>query len=269
MNDIGNYARHAQYWDWGGHDRTEEHEYWYKYTAKYGNNVLIPMCAWGEAGAYMARRGMNVTAFDITPEMIDEGKKHFGDVQGLQLMVADVISFRLDGQPADFCYSMDFGHILSIENIKKALVCINNHLRDGGGLVIETGLRLPGAESDYHPPKTFYPLKQVYPNLKVWKTGDTRNDAKTGRCYISQTFYAEDENGQVESFDHAFYLQSYSREEWLAAFMECGFDVVGEYGSREVESWQSSGDGFHIFEAVKSTVAKKLYSPAVSFDYLQ
>ncbi|MDR1001635.1 MAG: hypothetical protein LBL96_12710 [Clostridiales bacterium] len=46
MNDIGNYARHAQYWNWGNldHDRTTEHEYWFKYAAKYGKTCLPP-CA--------------------------------------------------------------------------------------------------------------------------------------------------------------------------------------------------------------------------------
>ncbi len=258
-NEIGNYARHARYWDWSGRDRTAEHEYWLKYAAKYGKNVLIPMCAWGETGAYMAERGFTVTAFDITPEMIAEGKKRFGGVGGLRLCEGDVRDFHFDMPPADFCFSMDFGHILTIEDVKKALACINGHLRDGGCLVIETGLRLPGAGSNRHPPETFYPAAQVYPGIKVWKTGETRNDAETGRCHISQTFYAEDRDGNTESFDHAFYLQSYYREEWLAAFRDCGFHVTGEYGSREVESWQSGGGGFRIFEAVKT---KTVFTPA-------
>jgi RimJ/RimL family protein N-acetyltransferase/SAM-dependent methyltransferase len=316
-SDIGNYAQHARYWDWGGHDRSGEYAYWFNYAAKYGKNILIPMCAWGETGAYMAERGMNVTAFDITPEMIAEGRKRFGGVSNLRLFDGDVRDFRFDIQPADFCFSMDFGHILTIEDVKRALVCINNHLRDGGCLVIETGLRVPGEKSEYHPSETFYPLTQVYPDIKVWKTGDTRIDAETGRCYISQTFYAEDTNGNVESFDHAFYLQGYYREEWLAAFKECGFDIAGEYNGREAESRPGSvsvsgsdygcgnsrvsgsggssysdgsgsggcndgdsggrggcndgecGGGYRIFEVIKSSAAKKRYSPQVSFDYLQ
>jgi len=27
-SDTGNYAQHARFWDWSGHDRTEEDEYW-------------------------------------------------------------------------------------------------------------------------------------------------------------------------------------------------------------------------------------------------
>ena len=260
-NDIGNYAQHARYWDWGGYDRTAEHEHWFNYAAKYGKNILIPMCAWGETGAYMAERGMNVTAFDITAEMITEGQNRFGDIPGLRLCVGDIRDFRFDIHLTDFCFSMDFGHLLTIEDVKKALICINNHLREGGCLVIETGVRMPSAKSDDHPLETFYPLTQIYPDIKVWKTGVTRNDAETGRHYISQTFYAEDKNGNVESFDHAFYLQSYYREEWLAAFKECGFAVVGEYSSRNVKSWQSGGDGFRIFEVINSTSPEEMYNP--------
>ena len=266
-NDIGNYAEHARFWDWSGHDRTAEHEYWLNYARKYGNNVLIPMCALGESGAYMAQHGMNMTAFDVTPEMIAEGKKRLGGIPGLRLYEGDVRDFRFDIQPADFCFSMDFWHILTIEDVKKALVCINYHLRDGGGLIIEA--TLPPTESSSYPLQTFMPVNQVYPDLTVWKTGEGHIDAETGRHYISQIFYAEDKSGHVESFDHSFYLQSYSHDEWHAAFKECGFDIVRESGSREVESWQSGGSGFHTFEAVKSTTANSLYSPTINLDYLQ
>lgn len=249
--DIGNYAKHAQYWDWSNldHDRTAEDEYWYQYAKRYGSHVLIPMCALGEAGVYMARRGMNVTAFDITQEMIAEGKKRFGDVPGLRLCEGDVRDFRFDIAPADFCYSTDFGHILTIEDIKRSLVCIHFHLRSGGGLVIET--TLPPTESHSYPLQTFMPSKQVYPGLKVWKTGEGRFDAENGRHYIYQKFYAQDESGHTEVFDHDFYLQSYSREQWLLALNESGFDIVGEYKNREVESWQSGSSGFWMVEACK------------------
>jgi len=228
-NMIGNYAQHAQYWDWSGHDRSEEHERWFNCAAKYGKNVLIPMCAWGETGAYMAQRGMEVTAFDITPEMVAEGRKRYGNLPGLRLHEGDVRDFSFDIPPVDFCYSVDFGHLLTIEDVKQALACIHRHLRIGGGLVIQT--QLPPEKSSSWPLETYLPANQVYPNLKVWKTGSGRWDAKTGRQYISQAFYAEDENGHIERFEHAFYMQFYSRDEWLSAFRECDFTVIGESGS--------------------------------------
>jgi len=248
LSDIGNYARHAQYWDWSGHDRTAEHIFWSNYADKYGKNVLIPMCAWGETGAYMAEHGYNVIAFDITPEMIAEGKKRFSSVPCLQLFEGDVTSFNFDIGLVDFCFCMDFGHIHTIERIRKSLICINKHLRNGGGLVIEAGL--PSKDSSHTPVKTFHPLKQVYPNLKVWKTGDGYTEAETGRHYITQTFYSEDDNGNIDSFNHAFYLQSYSRDVWLAALKSSGFEVIGEYKNRAFEPW-SKNNPLWIVESIK------------------
>ena len=245
-HNIGNYALHAAIWDWGGYDRTEEHEYWCHYAAQYGKNILIPFCAIGETGVYMARKGFITTAFDITPEMIAEGKKRYGNVPGVQFFEGDVTDFRFDIPPVDFCFATDFGHIHTMEEVKKALSCINRHLREGGILVIEIGL--PPKKSYYAPPKTFYPKEQVYPDKKVWKTGDTYNDAKTGRCYISQTVYIEDKNGKVEQFDHSFYLQCYTRDSWLSALAKCGFEIRHEYRNREKELW-CEGDGLWIIEA--------------------
>ncbi|MGI6239699.1 MAG: class I SAM-dependent methyltransferase [Christensenellales bacterium] len=255
MSEIGNYARHARYWDWSGHDRSAEHAHWLNYAKKYGDHVLIPMCALGETGAHLARHGMHVTAFDVTPEMICEGKKRFGDIPGLALRTGDVCDFQFDIPPVDFSFCMDFQHLLTIQDVRRALTCIHAHLRVGGCLVIETGLHLPGKQSFETPVETFHPVKQAYPHVRVWKTGVTRGDAETGRTYISQTMYAEDENGQVESFDHSFYLQSYPRDAWHAAFSACGFALAGEYGSRDVASWQSGVEGFIIFEAVKTARA--------------
>lgn len=238
MDYIGNYALHAAIWDWGGYDRTEEFERWCNTAAKYGSHILIPFCAIGETGAYMAQKGFNVTAFDSTPEMIDEGKKRFRAAEHLKLCVGDVRDFHFDIPQVDFCFiSGDFGHIHEIKDIKKSLACIHNHLREGGCLVIEENL--PAKESSYTPPKTFYPKKQVYPDKKVWKIGDGRAETETGRFYISQTVYIEDISGHVEQFDHSFYLQNYSREEWLSALYECGFEMkhcVAENGRLKVEA---------------------------------
>lgn len=244
-----NYSAHAAIWDWGGIDRTEDFEYWRRSAARYGSSILIPFCALGECGAYMARHGFEVTAFDITPEMIEEGKKRFGELDGLHLYEADVTNFHFDGLQADFCFiDGDFGHIHTLNGVKNALRCIFAALREGGGLVIET--ELPTDASSCTPPKTFYPKKRVYADRNVWKVGEGRTDAATGRRYISQTVYVEDDSGVVTQFDHSFYLQGYTRGEWLSALAECGFEVRCEYRGRGHAPWMN-GDGELILEAVK------------------
>ena len=247
--DIGNYAKHAKIWDWGGHDNTPEHKYWYEYAKHYGKNVLIPMCALGETGAYMAERGLSVTAFDITKEMIEEGQKRFADVAHLDLRHGDIRDFAFEIPPVDFALIKDLGHLHTIDDVKSAFAHINSHMRSGGALVIEQPL--PAKESSYHPPESFYPQKKMYLGLKVWKVGETRHDAEDRRTYISQTVYIEDDSSAVESFDHSFYLQWFEREEIIAALNECEFKVKHEYKNHEKEPWRA-GDGLWIVEAISS-----------------
>jgi len=249
-NNIGNYAKHAFMWDLYGPDNTEELEYWRKYAGQFGKNILIPMCAVGSKGAYLAECGFNVTAFDITPEMITEGQKRYENIENLRLLQGDIRDFKFDIPPADFCYCVDLGHIQTIEDIKKSFICINRHMRKGGGFIVETGLRNLYTKSENYPSKRF-DFGEVLPGIKVWKinTHECRYEAENGRFYIIQEVYIE-KNGEIEMFDHAFYFQNYFRKEWTEAFNECGFEIIHEYKNRDKEIWQE-GDGFWIVEAIK------------------
>jgi len=249
MNDTGDFARHARYWDWGclDHDRAPDDESRYNFIKHYGNSILIPMCAWGHSGAYMAERGMVVTAFDIAPEMIEEGRKRFGKIKNLNLFVGDARDFSFDIEPAEICAFAEMGWLHSMDDVKKALTCFGRHLRDGGHLILEEFI---GAYDSRTGPETFRVKNNPYPDRTVYKTGVTRNEAKTRRCYISQTVYVEHDDGKKEQFDHEFYLQGYTREEWLAALKECGFKTTGEYKNREKEPW-NDGDGHWVAKAIK------------------
>jgi len=250
-SNIGNYAKHAQYWEWArlDHDRAPEDEKDYNYAKQYGNSILIPMCAWGHLGAYMAKRGMKVTAFDITPEMIEEGKKRFGDIENLNLFVGDVRDFKFDIEPVDVCAFADWGHILSLDEIKMALRCINNHMRVGGYFLY--GAYIKPYDDELPEPKTYRVEKNPYSDRTVYKiTNISRNEAATRRWYLSQTMYIEYNDGRKEQFDHEFYMQGYSREEWIEALTECGFEIRNEYKNLEHDPWQE-GDDYWIVEAVK------------------
>jgi ubiquinone/menaquinone biosynthesis C-methylase UbiE len=248
--DQGNYAKHARIWDWGGYDDTAEFDYWCQYAEPYGNRVLSPLCALGQTGAYMAERGFTVIAYDFTQEMVEEGRKRFGNTKNFQLLQGDIRSFSFDIEPVDFVFIKDLGHLHSLEDVKAAFARLNHHMRQGAALVLETGL--PPKESIFFPETEFYPLRQVYPGLKVWKTGSTRHDREKGQTRYDQTVYIQDETGTVESFRHALTMQWYEREALLAALHACGFAVRHEYQNRTGVIW-TPGCGQWIAEAVKVT----------------
>ena len=247
---INDYTQQAIVWDWDGYDNTPEYDYWCDYAARFGKNVLIPMCAHGQTGAYMAGKGFQVTAFDIAPEMITEGNKRYGAVNDLKLAVADLLSLNLDKKDFDFTFIAGNGdlHLLqNIEDVEKALRSLHRHLRGGGCLALE--LTLPGRESWQSPPRVFHPRKPNYADKRVWKESESRYDALEKRHYIHQIIYIED-GGGVGHFDHDVRLQYYERKDMLAFLRACGFCVQNEYCNREREPWKH-GDSLWIVEAIK------------------
>mgnify|MGYP001026245295 FL=1 len=186
---IDDYRKHAVVWDWDGFDNSLEYEYWCKYAKHYGNKVLIPMCALGQTGAYMAQKGFSVTAFDITKEMIDEGKKRFGSVENLSLKIADICNLHLGESDFDFCFiaTQDLHLLSDFKMVKKAFRSLASHLREGGGLSLE--LVLPSSESFELPKQTFYPQVPNYTDKKVWKESKNRYDAFTKRLHIDHRIH--------------------------------------------------------------------------------
>lgn len=203
----GDYAKHAVVWDWDGYDNTAEYDYWCNYAGQFGNKVLIPMCALGQVASYMAQKGYKVTAFDITKEMIYEGRRRFmvnnehQDSCNLALEVADICDFSFDEKNFDFAFlaTQDLNLLTDITKVSNALLSIGQHLRKGACLSLE--LTLPGSESYRSPRRTFQPRVANYKDKKVWKDSESRYDAKTRKHHIDQIVYVEDNNGTA-SFDY-------------------------------------------------------------------
>jgi len=243
---LNDYQKQAVIWDWDGYDDSSEYNYWCNYADQFGKNVLIPMCAHGKTGAYMAEKGFHVTAFDITPEMIAEGKKRYGTVTRLKLVVADLLDLHLNEQHFDFVFISgcgDLSLILSIKNIEKAFISIHKHIRKGGCLALE--LTLPPKESWSFPKKIFHPRVPNYTDKKVWKENEGKYDAEEKRQYINQIVYIEDKNG-IKSFNQSICLQYYERDEIYGLLKKCGFIVKNEYSNRQKEPWKSGDGDWHV-----------------------
>lgn len=246
--NIGNYAKHAAIWDWSGYDRTKEFEFWCNLAEPYGKKALSAMCAIGEAGAYMVGKGFDVTALDITKEMIEEGRCRYKDLKNLKFVCSDVRNFELADKTYDFAFigSTDLHHMQTEEDMIKVLTSIHQHLRSSGGLGLE--LWYPSESSWTSPKRKFEPLNDIADSaVKVWKEGQTDYDAENQVVTISQEVYIQAGN-DVEHFTHAFKLQLFSRELLLKLLNECGYKVKQEYGGYNLESWEP-GSSKWIVEA--------------------
>lgn len=207
------------------------------------------MCALGQTGAYMAQKGFSVTAFDITKEMIDEGKKRFSSVENLSLKIADICNLHLGESDFDFCFiaTQDLHLLSDFKMVKKAFRSLASHLREGGGLSLE--LVLPSSESFELPKQTFYPQVPNYTDKKVWKESKNRYDAFTKRLHIDQIVYIQDEKG-ITSFPYSVTLQYYEQDEIRSALKDAGFMITGEFQNRNKELWTTESSEW-IIESIK------------------
>ncbi|MFA7672757.1 MAG: methyltransferase domain-containing protein [Clostridia bacterium] len=224
-----NYSKHAAYWDWDLYDNSKDIEFWFTMSEKYGKNILSPMCAIGKSAAYLAYKGLNVTALDYTEEMILEGKKRFGNIEYLNFVQEDIRYFKLCRQ-YDFCFidGSDIHLLPSIEDVKLALLNINGHLRSGGGLGVE--LVYPFKESHFAHMKRFDP-RVPRNDCITWKEGDSYYNAVTKKQVIHQYLFIKKDE-EIDCIEHFVNLQYYDREEIFDTFQVCGFKIVGQYCDR-------------------------------------
>lgn len=197
----------------------------------------------------MAQKGFFVTAFDITKEMIDEGKKRFGSVENLSLKIADICNLHLGESDFDFCFiaTQDLHLLSDFKMVKVAFRSLASHLREGGGLSLE--LVLPSSESFELPKQTFYPQVPNYTDKKVWKESKNRYDAFTKRLHIDQIVYIQDEKG-ITSFPYSVTLQYYEQDEIRSALKDAGFMITGEFQNRNKELWTTESSEW-IIESIK------------------
>lgn len=226
-----NYSKHAEYWDWDGYDRSGDFEFWSRMGDKYGRNIFSPMCAIGQAAAYLADKGYKVTALDYTEEMILEGRKRFGNTQGLEFVRGDIRDFNTD-KLYDFCFidGADIHLLPSLSDVKAALANIGRHLRAGGGFGLE--IRYPPEKSHSYPMKRFDPRVPRNDGTVIWKEGDSNYDAAAKRQDIHQVIHVIKDNKDF-SIEHFVSLRYYDKEEMFGVFRECGFMIGGAYCDRE------------------------------------
>ncbi|MBN2240802.1 MAG: class I SAM-dependent methyltransferase [Dehalococcoidales bacterium] len=233
---TGNYVKHAAIWGMETIDRSEEIVFYAALAGNYGNKVLSPMCATGEIAFGLAERGFNVTAFDIEPEMITVAQNRYKGRENLSFLTGDVTHFSLPESDYHFCFigTGDFHHLLSNEDMLKALKCIHNHLAETGCLILK--LSYPGSESWHSPQQRFELSIPPETGIRAWKLAETAYDAVTMRTHIRQEIFIE-EKGNTETFLHEFDLQLVTREALERLLHESGYKLIGEYSGYDFSEW--------------------------------
>jgi ubiquinone/menaquinone biosynthesis C-methylase UbiE len=244
-----NYTAYAPFWGLGGPNRLSEIEFYSKLAHKYGNKVLSLMCATGEIAIGLAGHGLWVTAIDIEPEMIAAAKKNRSSITNPNFVIEDVTDINLAEHDFDFTFigTGDFHHLLSETERENALKSIYSHLSVQGGLALE--LFYPQNRSWQSPRQRFEQPNLPESGPKMWRIGESLYDSKTMKEHIRQEIFIE-EREKVESFQHEFDLQLFSRETLITLLSKSGFQIKAEYGDFDFSVWHPGAEKW-IVEGIK------------------
>ncbi len=221
------YALRAQTIDYFFPERDDEIDFWAQLAEEYGEDILHLMCGTAEVSIGLAKKGFDVTALDLTEEMIyvAEDKIEKEEVE-IDLVNEDARYFNMN-ERFDFAFvsTGDFHHFRDREDIDSFLAKAYAHLNPDGGLALEL-FQLPD-EDFQRDQKEFDPLRAPPEHIDVWKTNKSSYDSDTKMLEIKEELFVDKrDEGKVNTVEYEIQLRLFSKEEIRDILKEAGFENI-------------------------------------------
>jgi ubiquinone/menaquinone biosynthesis C-methylase UbiE len=185
-----------------------------------GNELLDAACGTGEHDKYLMDY-YTVTGVDLNEKMLEIARKKNKKIKYIK---GDMRSINLHKQfDAVVCLFSAIGHLLTYENLEKAIANFSRHLKKGGVLVIEP----------FVSPKAFttgvpHSLYINEPDLKLVRMNVSRR--KNGIAYLDFHFLVGDKSGikyyldkqKLALFDEKKFLQIMNNNGFKSKFTKNG-----------------------------------------------
>ena len=197
-------------------------------------SVLDLACGTGSMTFALHRRGYDMTALDLSPEMLCCAREK-ADACGaadILWLCQDMRAFELYGTVSAVVCCLDgINHLTGAGDLERCFSLVHNYLEPGGLFVF-----------DVNTPKKF---QEFYGNndyileddgvLCCWQN---QYDARRQICTFSLSVFEENEDGTWTRTDTVQRERCYSREKLVGAVEGAGFSVQGIYtgGAMEAET---------------------------------
>ncbi len=168
-----------------------------KYADVRVKSICEMACGTGNMAILLAKRGYNVTAFDLSEDMLTAADRKMFDegVQNLRFTRQDMRSFKVYSKAQGIICMLDsINCLLDNDSVLDTFESVYNALDDGGVFIFDVN-------SKYKFENVYSDNAYILEDEKVLLAWQNFYNAKTKKCDLYLTFFLEDEDGRYTRFD--------------------------------------------------------------------
>ena len=182
----------------------------------------------GKMAIELARRGYDMTAVDISSEMLDIGRRR-AQQMGLDILwlCQDMRSFELYGTvDAVVCCLDSINHLTGSGDLRRCFDLVHNYLYPGGLFIFDVNGR--GKFERVYSDRTY--VFEENDSFCVW---ENFYDADKGICDFYITLFEEQGDGSYIRHDEIQRERVYTLRSLRSMLKRSGFELVGAYSDLE------------------------------------
>lgn len=237
------------------YDLEYAHDYDVPFWVALAKREAGPVIEWGAGtgriAAPLARAGLNVTAVEVSQEMIERGRKKSGLVEWVRADMRDAGLDRRYGLAV--CAFNSFLCLLSVEDALAFLRNAREHLEPGGLLGMEVSAFSP--EELVDPPggpQLRHDFTRQLPRGRMDRFSVSRYDAASQRLEMRLFYELYGDSGELEDRRaHDLKIRVTARDELGLMLRLAGFEVEAVYGGFEGEPFTAESDYLIVLARVR------------------
>lgn len=206
-----------------------DYKKWYGYIEdifkKYDKpkNILEMACGTGNITYYLGCAGYELTAFDLSEDMLSIAYNKLIDLDNVKLLQQDMIDFKIDEKFDSIIATCDsINYITETRDLLTTFENVYSHLKEGGLFIFDIN--------------SYYKLKNIIGNNifvedrdDVFYAWQNYYDEKTDVCEFYLTFFESKDGVSYSRIDEVHLERAYKLEEIRELLRKAGFKNVDSY----------------------------------------
>ncbi len=186
-------------------------------------NVLEMACGTGNLSYYLAKKGYNLSCFDLSTEMLTIADNKLNQFNNVNLYRQNMIDFNMNRKYDSIVAVCDsINYILKDEDLKSTFENVYNHMEEDGLFIFDIN--------------SYYKLNEIIGNNTfiedredMFYSWENFYDQETDICKFYLNFFISLEDGFYERFIEEHFERAYKEEKILEMLEEVGFKDIKMY----------------------------------------